>query len=789
MSKKERTIRVTSILRQVSQVVAFTLVLGGLTMLPTGTAAADTIAVPGDYSTIQQAIDAAIDGDTIVVAAGVYSERIDFLGKEITVESSSGSLVTAIDGGGIGPVVTMAFDDDSTAAVLRGFTIQNGTNDSWGGGIFIDEGAPLVESNIVQNNTAWDGAGIAAIKSSAVIKDNIVRDNSTFDGQVNEGGGIYIGGVGHVEVLSNTIRDNFAADGGGISVYASDVLISGNSIIDNQATSEAGGILTQRPTTIVNNYIIGNEVLVDLASKRGTAIVWQGGDLINNTIVGNPVSRSSLLYVATSDEEARIANNVVYASTLQDAIECGGLNKPVAPIFEHNNVYAPYTDLYIGLCQDMTGIDGNISLHPGLGGPADIEYNNRPNSPQIDAGTSVGAPATDAEGDPRPVDGNGDGIASWDIGADEAETPATVVTGRVIDQATGNPVADACVSAHDTLGYHDARVVTSASGTYGIALEPGTTRIFFYDCRSVGVVEEWFEDATDFDGATPVSVVEGETTHVADAAVTLNSHPITIRTESLLGNPLGQICVRMSTGGLNWAGTTDGSGVVAFEAPSATYALSVGIPGATCRTGYEPEQMDITVGGPHQVTVQLGLERSTFSDTADSIFGDSIDWLAGAGVTKGCNPPVNDRFCPDEVVTRGQMAAFLVRAFGLSGSYAPGFIDDDDSVFEADIEKLAAAGVTKGCNPPVNDRFCPGDPVSRGQMAAFLHRAFGSDLTPGAPVTFTDDDTSIFEDSIEWLGAVGVTSGCNPPANTRFCPDAPVTRGQMAAFLARAFSG
>ena len=51
------------------------------------------------------------------------------------------------------------------------------------------------------------------------------------------------------------------------------------------------------------------------------------------------------------------------------------------------------------------------------------------------------------------------------------------------------------------------------------------------------------------------------------------------------------------------------------------------------------------------------------------------------------------------------------------------FVDDDVSVFEADIERLAAAGITRGCNPPVNDRFCPDDPVTRGQMAAFLHRA------------------------------------------------------------------
>ena len=78
-------------------------------------------------------------------------------------------------------------------------------------------------------------------------------------------------------------------------------------------------------------------------------------------------------------------------------------------------------------------------------------------------------------------------------------------------------------------------------------------------------------------------------------------------------------------------------------------------------------------------------------------------------------------------MTRGQMAAFLVRALGLPAGESVEVVDDEDSVFDADIERLAASGITRGCNPPVNDRFCPDDPVTRGQMAAFLHRALALD--------------------------------------------------------------
>ena len=159
--------------------------------------------------------------------------------------------------------------------------------------------------------------------------------------------------------------------------------------------------------------------------------------------------------------------------------------------------------------------------------------------------------------------------------------------------------------------------------------------------------------------------------------------------------------------------------------------------------------------------------------------------MADEGITKGCNPPVNDKFCPDSSVTRGHLVAFLVRALDLTDTLADPFTDDDDSIFEGDIEKLAAAGITKGCNPPTNDRFCPDSKVTREQMAAFLVRAIGY-VDDGGGNLFIDDDDSIFEGDIDKLGTAGVTKGCNPPVNDMYCPGSVVTRGQMAAFLHRA---
>jgi hypothetical protein len=169
------------------------------------------------------------------------------------------------------------------------------------------------------------------------------------------------------------------------------------------------------------------------------------------------------------------------------------------------------------------------------------------------------------------------------------------------------------------------------------------------------------------------------------------------------------------------------------------------------------------------------------------VFKDAIDWLYDEGITQGCNPPANTRFCPNDRVTRGQMATFLVRAQGYSAIERDFFVDDEGHMFEAGINRLRTAGITEGCNPPRNNRFCPDRFVTRGEMAAFLVRSFGYS-NAGAGNYFVDDNNSLFENAIDRLRVAGVTLGCNPPTNNRFCPDDYVTRGQMAAFLKRALS-
>ncbi|CAN5863426.1 hypothetical protein BH23ACT5_BH23ACT5_02100 [soil metagenome] len=190
---------------------------------------------------------------------------------------------------------------------------------------------------------------------------------------------------------------------------------------------------------------------------------------------------------------------------------------------------------------------------------------------------------------------------------------------------------------------------------------------------------------------------------------------------------------------------------------------------------------DRTVSG-----VELQADRTVaaarWRDIHESVFDAEIVTLGLRGVTRGCNPPLNDLFCPERAITRGEMAAFLSRALGLEpGPVA--FTDHAGSVFRRDIDALAAAGITRGCDPPQNDRFCPDRAVTRGEMAAFITRAF--ELGAGDTM-FTDAAASSFTMEIEAVGAAGISRGCNPPENSLFCPDRLVTRGEMAAFLNRA---
>ena len=190
-------------------------------------------------------------------------------------------------------------------------------------------------------------------------------------------------------------------------------------------------------------------------------------------------------------------------------------------------------------------------------------------------------------------------------------------------------------------------------------------------------------------------------------------------------------------------------------------------------------------GGPAEPP-ELPDASELFGDVEDDAYYEAaVAWMVQQEITVGCtSEPL--RYCPERPVTRAQMASFLARALDLdTPAQRAGFADvDPSSVHAAAIEALFGAHITVGCaSEPL--RYCPERPVTRAQMASFLARALDLD-TPAQRAGFADvDPSSVHAAAIEALFGAHITVGCASEP-LRYCPERPVTRAQMAAFLYRA---
>jgi hypothetical protein len=163
----------------------------------------------------------------------------------------------------------------------------------------------------------------------------------------------------------------------------------------------------------------------------------------------------------------------------------------------------------------------------------------------------------------------------------------------------------------------------------------------------------------------------------------------------------------------------------------------------------------------------------TFVDIASSPFRDDIQWAISAGITDGCWIA---KFCPGDPITRGEMATFVARALDLPPATTEHF-DDAWWPHHDALESLAEAEILLGC---AARRACPDALLTRGQAASVLARAF--DL-PRSRLDHFIDDAGYHESDINSVALAGIGAGCG---ERRYCPNQPVTRGQMVAFLHRA---
>lgn len=393
---------------------------------------------------------------------------------------------------------------------------------------------------------------------------------------------------------------------------------------------------------------------------------------------------------------------------------------------------------------------------------------------------------------PTMADIDGDGIADvvdirddevvYALGVGPGSTPGTLTV------ATGQP--DMCVDVFRS----GVGAYTGSSGTTGLggnvtfSLSSGNYDLFVWDCHyeSTGVMTRhpyaWQTvRSASGDSVGPGVLVNPGALTVASVQLDLGAIYSGTVTDIRSGDPIARITVDGGspdfTGTLtDTAGQWSWVGVPEKDLPELGFQDLEGFYFMDSQTGATAEIGDVNVGVDQALDGRL-------VDARDNIFAKDVIWIADQGITAGCES-TGYLYCPGDSISRGQMAAFLVRALGLTDvDPSISFDDTSNSIFQQDILKLATAGITAGCNAD-GSSYCPGDSVKRGQMAAFLVRAF--DLTDIDPsIAFNDTGNSIFQQDILRLATAGVTFGCNS-GGTEFCPGKEVTRGQMAAFLRRA---
>jgi len=445
------------------------LVAPGLTP---ATVKADTIHVPRDYPTIQAGIDAAQDGDTVLVADGVYTgsgnKNLDFAGKAITVRSANGSLRCFIDCEDSGRGFHF-HNGETSASVVDGITIANGymithrggggvlcyyssptiTNctimgnraqgtGAWGGGVYCEGGNPTITNCTIAGNTAPCGGGVACWDGSPTITHCAIVLNAASDGF---GGGIYCHysspAITQSTIAGNTAQGTDVASGGGVSGNHSDLTLTTCTITGNTAHGDhayGGGIHLDDSNnpTITNCTITWNTAYGNYVYGGGACCVNSNPTATNCTITCNRAQGYGAWGGGVYCEESSptISNCTIAGNTADGDHSYGGgvcvdhsdpaITNSILWDDTPDEVYFYPDSPVIAYCDVQGGWSGtgNIDADPRFADPDNGDYHFLPCSPCIDAGDNDAVPegiTSDLDGSPRFVDdphmadtGNGD---------------------------------------------------------------------------------------------------------------------------------------------------------------------------------------------------------------------------------------------------------------------------------------------------------------------------------------------------------------------------------------------
>jgi PKD repeat protein len=371
------------------------------------TATGVQINVPADYSTIQGAIDAAIAGDVIVVASGIYGETIDFRGKAITVRSSDGPLVTIIDGSGSSGSVVTAVSGEGPATVLEGLTITGG-NALEGGGMRNVGSSPTVRDCVFIENDASDrGGGMYNRAGSPTIIGTHFKLNSA----AAMGGGMF-----NLEasptILDSRFTQNTANKGGGMRNYLNSHPTVTDCVFDDNHADEEGGGMDNRKNSnpiVTSCLFVGNTARSGGAMHNYVGRTTAAGNptLINIVMVGNSASEGG--GIRNNDPSPFILNSTIAFNTGSGISSRNGSS----PVIHNSVVFGNTAGSFSGKTANTSIVThsdieggfpgaGNLNVNPMFIDPSTHDLHLDPASRLIDAAAyHASLPSTDYDGNPR----------------------------------------------------------------------------------------------------------------------------------------------------------------------------------------------------------------------------------------------------------------------------------------------------------------------------------------------------------------------------------------------------
>ncbi len=775
-------------------------------------------------------------GQTIVLASDLE------IFADLTIDGSGLSPQITISGGNVAHVEIKGLP----TVIISNLTISDGYSSGSGGGIYSTGNLTLRNVTLTNNHADGSGGGISSHY-------NLTVENSTiYQNHANSSGGA-VSAVYGMMIKNSAIYLNHAARGGVIEIFNGNHIIINSTITQNQATITGGSIFIDGTANLEvwNSSIVHNNAPeASEISARGLSTV-----LLQNTILACVSGNSGCINQGVNVLIAEL-NSVIDTGTLEsfglaNLADNGGFTQtmallPGSPLIDagDDSTCAAIDQRWIPRPQ---GLHCDIGAFEFTTGPVEtVMPTFYPFTPSVTP-TFTGTPTPTAT-PTRTLTRTTTATASTTATPTSTRTPTVTSTQTMTPTPDlSTPVACSGLTHGPITLPGNPTMLMTITNPYPYALtikdvavywdhdkghEVGVDKTLRLQQASLNGIFFWNGDAS---GPSFTITPSGLSIPPGNSTILFTFHQsyeptsdlserilINLRTNGCQSYPIDADRAMTPTSTVTNTFTPTNTATLTKTMMPPTWQASTATP--TLTTTFTPSRTPtrtatttqtvtstptntptLTATGTSTVTSTITATRTMtrtptgtstpvtrFTDVPDNYWAlKFIERLYDTGITVGCG---DNKYCPEDVVTRAQMAVFLLR--GIHGSsYAPpavgastGFEDVQPGYWAAAwIKQLAAEGITSGCGPR---KYCPESPVTRGEMAIFLLRSkYGTSYRPpsvNGNTGFADVHPTYWAAAwIKQLVAEGITAGCG---TGKYCPNSPVTRAQMAVFLVRIFN-